>query len=118
MAFQPVSKVLQRQKNAQFIVAGAAVLQRVLSIVDHGTGQCVLQLHLDVPDGGIGFGFGHLLLYGVRQFVNQQQPQMLVIVVLHHIHRAFVVAVILAVAAGKVHFHLFLLLEHPDKPII
>ena len=29
MAFQSVSKVLQRQENAQFIVAGAAVLQRI-----------------------------------------------------------------------------------------
>ena len=36
----------------------------------------------------------------------------------HHIHRAFVVAVILAVAAGKVHFYLFLLLEHPDEPVV
>ena len=41
MAFQPVGKVFQRQKNAKFIVAGSAVLERILSIVDHGTGQCV-----------------------------------------------------------------------------
>ena len=118
MAFQPVGKVFQRQKNAKFIVAGSAVLERILSIVDHGTGQCVLQLHLDIPDGGVGLRFRYLLLHGVRQFVDQQQPQMLVVVVLHHIHRSFIVAVILAVAAGKVHFYLFLLLEHPDEPVI
>ena len=78
----------------------------------------MLQLHLDIPDGGVGLRFRYLLLHGVRQFVDQQQPQMLVVVVLHHIHRAFVVAVILAVAAGKVHFYLFLLLEHPDEPVV
>ena len=33
MAFQPVGKVFQRQKNAKFIVAGSAVLERILSIV-------------------------------------------------------------------------------------
>ena len=33
MAFQPVGKVFQRQKNAKFIVAGSSVLERILSIV-------------------------------------------------------------------------------------
>ena len=60
MAFQPVGKVFQRQKNAKFIVAGSSVLERILSIVDHGTGQCVLQFHLDIPDGGVGLRFRYL----------------------------------------------------------
>ena len=42
MAFQSVSKVLQRQENAKFIVMGAAVFQRILPVVDHGVGQRVL----------------------------------------------------------------------------
>ena len=39
MAFQPVCKMFQRQEDAKFIVAGSAVLERILSIVDHGTGH-------------------------------------------------------------------------------
>ena len=49
MAFQPVGKVFQRQKNAKFIVAGSAVLERILSIVDHGTGQCLSLIHISEP---------------------------------------------------------------------
>ncbi|WP_420915162.1 DUF4866 family protein, partial [Faecalibacterium prausnitzii] len=37
--------MFKRQKNAKFIVAGSAVLERVLSIVDHATGQCVLLIY-------------------------------------------------------------------------
>ena len=39
MAFQPVGKVFSGRKTPRFIVAGSAVLERILSIVDHGTGS-------------------------------------------------------------------------------
>ena len=109
VAFQSVCKMFQRQEDAQFIVMGAAVLQRILPIVDHRARLRVLQFHLNVPDGGIVFGLSHFLLDGIRQFVNQQQAKVLVVVVLHHVHAVLVVTVIFAVAGGQIHLYLVLL---------
>ena len=78
----------------------------------------MLQLHLDVPDGGVCFGLGHFLLDSIRQLVDQEHTKVLVVVVLHHIHGILIIAVILAIAGGKVHFDFCLLFEHPDEPVV